>query len=301
MDAAAEFDLLRQLIADSKNRETAERLSHWFEGKSTARQDAALALLNRINTLQEDINRGVIGQEAAQLENNRITQALLDLARQLEQTGPLKSAVPGKPKLSWWIIGAAAIVLVVIALVFINNKGVQPPSSFDLTVHLHGPGGESDIIREGKVKILLGDYHLPAQDIAADGRVLFEKIPGDYFEKDVSLVPLEMRYKVVGQSAQTPKESQSISFELQRLPDTTLVRGIVFLPGKEPKPAVGARLDFNLGKAAGVADSQGHFEVPVPEAGGATVKLMITYNGKQRYNREVTLSKDVPLQITLNP
>lgn len=301
MDTAAEFDLLRQLIADSKNREAAERLSHWFEGKSTARQDAALALLNRVNTLQEDINRGVIGQEAAQLENNRITQALLDLARQLEQTGPLKSVKSTKPGLPRWIIGAGIVLLAILTFIIFYKKKDHVPASFDLTVHLHGPGGESDLIRGGKVKILLGDYHLPAQDIGADGKAVFEKIPGEYFTQQVSLAPLEMRYKVMGQTAQTPQESQSISFELQPLPDTTVVRGIVFLPGKESQPAAGAQLDFNLGKAQGVADNQGHFEVPVPEAGGATVKLMITYNGKQRYNRDVTISKDIPLQITLNP
>lgn len=299
MDSAAEFKLIRQLIADNQNREAAERLSRWFEGKSADRQDAAFALLNRIAALNDNVLRGLTSQADATLENNRITQALLDLAKQLDETTPIRT-VSNRLSTKWLIAAAAVILAVALFWVFNKSGNVSAPSTFDLTVNLHGPGGESDLIRQGKIKLVLGDYHLPLKDINSDGQAIFDKIAGEYFDKTVHLIPIGMRYQVVAQSAQTPAESRSITFSLKPLPDTTLARGIVFLSGSGNKPAAGARLDFNLGQAQGITSENGHFQVPVPVAAGATVKLMIDYQGKNRYNRDITLSADVPLQITLN-
>lgn len=70
MDAATESGIIRQLIADNRNREAAQRLHAWFEGRSAGRQDAALGLLNRITALEAGLMRGLIGQADADLERN---------------------------------------------------------------------------------------------------------------------------------------------------------------------------------------------------------------------------------------
>ena len=298
MDSKTEVGAIRQLIADNQNRQAAERLYQWFEGKSAGRQDAALGLLNRVTALNDNVLRGLISQADADLERNRITNSLLELVKQLDDTGPLPAA--GKP----FPVKVSIAVVVVLAAIVLGWLGLRkgpapPPSAFDLTVNLHGPGGESDIIRQGRVKLVLGDYNLPPRDVNSDGQAFFDKIPGEFFDKPVKLVPLEMRYSVTPQSVRTPAESRSITFQLTPLPDTTVVRGIVFLPGPGDKPASGARLDFNAGQAEAAADEKGQFHVPVPGLPGAKVKLMIEYKGQNRYNRDVTLPSGELLQITL--
>ncbi len=300
MDATAETRHIRQLIADNQNRAAAERLLAWFESRSPERQDAALGLLNRIAALESSMLRGLIGQADAELERNRITQALLDLSGQLNATGPVRSSTGRPLPRVWWLSAAAALLAVILFWVFSRSSGPTPPASFDLTVHLHGPGGESDVIREGKVKLVLGDHHLPPRDLDSEGRAVFDKIPGEFFDRPVHLIPVALHYQVAGQSARSAAESRSITFQMQPLPDTTLARGVVFLPGADSRPAKGARLDFNLGQARGTTDENGFFNIPVPVAAGTTVKLLIEHEGRSRYNRDVTLSAGTPLQITLN-
>ena len=53
MTAEQTSTTLRQLIADNQNKAAAELFYQWFEGKSASRQDAALALLNRIKALDK--------------------------------------------------------------------------------------------------------------------------------------------------------------------------------------------------------------------------------------------------------
>jgi hypothetical protein len=221
MDSATEATLLRQLIANNQNREAAERLHRWFEGKSADRYDAAIGLLNRITALNDNVLRGLIGPADANLENNRITHALLDLTKQLDETAPLKIA--NRTFATKWLLSATA-VLIALALFWIFSR----------------------------------------------------------------------------KNEQQADSSPLISVPLKPVPDTTLVRGVVYLPGTGNKPAQGARLDFNIGQAQAITDEKGQFKVPVPAAAGATVKLMIEYKEKNRYNRDITISKEIPLQITLN-
>ena len=298
MDAKKEAELIRQYIADNRNKEAAERLCQWFDGKSTGRQDAALGLLNRVSSLNDNILRGLVSQADADLERNRITQALLDLTKQLDDTDPLPSGA-GRFSIKTIAVAAAVFLAAVIGWIWFH-KAPAPPPSFDLTVNLHGPGGESDVIRQGKVKLLLGDHFLSPKEINGEGQVFFDKIPGEYYDQPVKLIPLEMRHKVVSQTARSASESRSISFGLVPVPDTTPVRGIVFLPGPGNKPAAEAHLSFNVGQALATTDEKGQFLVPVPVATGTTVNLMIDYKGQNRYNREITISSNKELLLTLN-
>lgn len=224
MDAAAEYKLLCQLIADNRNREAAERLNAWFDGKSAGRQEAAVGLLNRIAALQENVLRGVISQADANLENNRITQALLDLAKQLDETADPAAALRGRGN-RWLLLVAGAVVVLIAGWIWASgNKGPRTP---------------------------------PAS----------------------------------GAATETTRAAA----------DTTVVRGIVYLPGAGNRPAAGAHLDFDVGRARCVTDESGHFQVPVPAAEGAIVKLLIDYEGRNRYNRNYTVSGKEPLLTTLNP
>lgn len=295
MDSA----LIRQLIADNQNKAAAERLYEWFEGKSADRQDAALALLNRITALEHNVLGGLIAQADADLERNRITKALLELSKQLDETGALPEVSP--PMSKAWIFGVLAIG--VAGMLYLSlYKGGAParPAEFDVTVQLHGPGGASEPITAGKIILTLGDYNLPPKDINSNGQVIFDEIPGKYFDQPVRVAPIGMRYKVLSQTAQTARESQSITFTLAPLPDTTIVRGIVFLPGAGNKPAVGAELDFDAGRGQGVTDEKGRFQVAVPAAAGKSINLRIDYMKQNRYNRNVTISSTELLPITLN-
>ncbi len=299
MNSEQEAALLRQFIADNQNKSAAERLYQWFEGKNAERQDAALALLNRINALDSNVLGGLMSQADVDLERNRITKALLELSKQLNETGAMPDASP-PPMSKTWIFGVLAIVVAGMVYLAFSQDGTSVNAAFDLTVNLHGPGGESDIIPAGKIKLVLGAHNLPPEDINSNGRVVFDQIPAEYWEQPVRVVPVGMRYKVLSQSAQTAKESRSITVALVPLPDTTLVRGTVFLLGAGNKPAAGAEMDFDNGRGIGTTDEKGHFQVAVPVASGTTVKVMIQYQGKNGYNRGATVSNTSPLELTLN-
>ncbi len=295
MSSQNEATLIRQLIADNQNKAAAERLYQWFEGKSAGRQDASLALLNRIASLDSNVLGGLVSQADAELERNRITKALLELSKQLDETGTFSEASP--PISKAWIFGVLAIAIA--GMLYLGlYKG---PSEFDVTLQLQGPGGASDRITAGKIILTLGDYPLPPKDINSNGQVIFDEIPGKYFDQPVRVAPLGIRYKVLSQTAQTAQESPHITFTLAPLPDTTLVRGIVFLSGAGNKPAVGAELDFDAGRGLGVTDEKGRFQVAVPAAAGKSINLRIDYKGQNRHNRSVTISATELLPITLNP
>jgi len=293
--------LIRQLIADNQNKAAAERLYAWFEGKSDSRQDAALALLNRIKALDSSVLGGLISQADADLERNRITKALLELSKQLDDTGEMPEAAA--PTSKAWIFGVVAILLAGMLYLALDKRGNKTavPDTFNVNVHVHGPGGESDLITGGKIKLLLGAYHSPVQDINSSGQAIFDEIPGKYLHESVQAVPLEMRYKVVGQSAGTALENRNITFTLAPIPDTTVVRGVVYLPGAGNKPAAGAELDVNGGLATGKTDEKGRFQLAVPLAVGKTTRLKIDYLGKNRYNRDLTISASNLFELTLNP
>jgi DNA-binding transcriptional regulator YbjK len=302
MNSEQESAILRQLIADNQNKAAAERLSQWFADKSESRQDAALALLSRIQSLDSSVLGGLISQADADLERNRITKALLELSKQLDDTGEIAGA-PAPPGSKAWIFGVLAIVVAGMLYLALDKSGSKSaaPDTFSLNVHVHGPGGEPDLITSGKIKLLLGAYHSPVQDINSSGQAIFDEIPGKYLAEPVQAVPLEMRYKVTGQSARTAQESRNITFTLAPIPDTTVVRGVVYLPGAGNKPAAGAELDFNGGQATAVTDEKGRFQMAVPMATGKTAKLMIDYQHKNRYNRDLTVSASTLFQLTLNP
>ena len=301
MSSQNEMTLLRQLIADNRNKEAAERLYQWFEGKSAGRQDAALALLNRISALDSNVLGGLVSQADAELERNRITKALLELTKQLDETGEAEPEKPAESKA--WMYGVLAILVAGMIYLSFDKRKSQPPAPdvFKVKVALNGPGGPSEVINTGKIKLLVGAYVSAPQDINSNGEAICDDIPGKYFSDTVQVVPLNMRYKVVSQSAFTAAQSQNIRFTLAPIPDTTVVRGIVYLPGPGNKPAAGATLDFGIGKGSGTTDEKGRFQIPVLAAASTTITLRIDYKGKNRYDRQVTVSANTELPITLNP
>lgn len=301
MTSEQALSTLRQLIADNQNKAAAELLFQWFEGKSASRQDTALALLNRIKALDSQVLGGLIAQADADLERNRITKALLELGKQLDETGETEEPAPTSGSKAW-IYGVLVIVLAGMVYLAFDKRGAPaaPPESFNVQVQVHGPAGESDLITSGKIKLLLGAYHTPIQDINSNGQAVFSEIPGKYLAEPLQLVPMD-RYKVTAQSARSAQESRNLTFTLTPIPDTTLIRGMVYLPGAGNKPAAGATLDFNGGQATAVTDEKGRFQMAVPMAAGKTAPLMIDYQGKNRYHRDLTLSTSTLFQLTLNP
>lgn len=300
MESENEAALLRQLIADNQNKEAAERLYHWFQGKNEARQDAALALLNRINALHTNVLGGLVAQADADLERNRITKALLELSKQLDEQGEHPEA--DAPMSKTWIFGVLAIAFAgIIYLNFYKGGRATVPPAFDMTVNVYGPGGESDAITSGKIKMALGAYVLPPQDINSNGQAIFPEIPGPYWDDTIRIIPVGMRYRAGTPSARTAQESRKISVQLAPLPDTTLLRGMVYLSGAGDQPAVGAELDFDLGKSKTRTNENGQFELAAPLAAGKTINLTIRYQGRERFNKEVTISAAQPYKLTLNP
>lgn len=188
------------------------------------------------------------------------------------------------------------IVAVVVAIGIILRYLSDTQREFPLTIYIHGQDGPSDILDYGKVRVRLGQYRLPTKEVGANGEVSFEAIPLKYLHDTIQLELLSRPYTVLHQSAHTPDESKRITFEVA--PTHIQVRGTVYDNGVR---VPGAILDVDSGLAVDTTNTQGNFELMIPKGEGEEASISISYQGKERFRRNVTLSAHTPLQLTLDP
>lgn len=89
-----DLERLHKLIEDDRLAEATGLLLATLQGTSLEKE--ARALRSRINDLERQVRQGLLGQEQAQIEKNRLRAAILDLA---EDTGTPKDGLPKKPAL----------------------------------------------------------------------------------------------------------------------------------------------------------------------------------------------------------
>ncbi len=170
------------------------------------------------------------------------------------------------------------------------------PGEFPLTIYIHGPAGVSDILDYGEVSVRLGQYRLAKEEVDDRGQVHFEGIPTTYLNDSVQLELLSRPYTILEQSAYTPQESKRITFVVQ--PTHLQLRGTVLNQGQR---IAGAIVDFDSGTALDTTDSRGNFHLTLPKGEGDFADVSITYQGKERFRRRVTLSEKQLLTLTLDP
>ncbi|MCB0626923.1 MAG: hypothetical protein KDC43_24160, partial [Saprospiraceae bacterium] len=73
-----DLERLHKLIEDDRLAEATGLLLATLQGTSLEKE--ARALRSRINDLERQVRQGLLGQEQAQIEKNRLRAAILDLA-----------------------------------------------------------------------------------------------------------------------------------------------------------------------------------------------------------------------------
>ena len=99
-----DLERLHKLIEDDRLAEATGLLLATLQGTSLEKE--ARALRSRINDLERQVRQGLLGQEQAQIEKNRLRAAILDLA---EDTGTPKDGLPKKSR-RWWLLAGILLL-----------------------------------------------------------------------------------------------------------------------------------------------------------------------------------------------
>lgn len=150
------------------------------------------------------------------------------------------------------VVGAA---LVVIGGFFVP----APPSTFPLTVYVHGKGGPQDMVlrSSGYVILDLGPDRR-REPVGANGQAFFPAIPTKFRGQDVSLSLDGADYEAIDPGQRRRLEGTSLYLPVQRTQGSISGR----VQDENGKPVPGAVV-----KTAGLStttDSDGHFEFTIP-------------------------------------
>jgi hypothetical protein len=295
---------IRQAIADSRLPEALALLTAAWQGQEERLQNLILHLQERYTFLQNEMARGVISQADAELERAKITDGLLFLTNRLtnaqaEAPRHLQTILetPAKSKNRWMLYALTALILLVGSYFVMQLWSKPQPTAFDLKIRLQQPNNQP--ITTGKVELRIGERVFQARTVEADGRVIFENIPAALQHDSIHLIPLEMPFKIIKQSATTfvQSENGNISLILEPVVEWTNWRGTVF--DKNGEVLTNIKLDIESGLASGTTDAQGNFRIRVPKATGETVQVILYTGQKQLYSRSFTLTESAPTQITI--
>jgi len=188
--------------------------------------------------------------------------------------------------------GPAVLFLIVILLGLYANRA----KDFSLTVRVHGPGGPSDVIREGSLTAYLGNVQRTSQ-IGDDGEVILNGVPSALIGEKIRLLPSVPGYESTSSDSVIVPESHVIDLALSRRNFSTTVRGTVV--DDLGNPIGEAALDFNSGMVTVVTDPLGNFSAALPLAPGTVIPLIVRRSGFMSYDYPVTVTETPPLRITL--
>ncbi len=292
-----------QLIASDQLSQAAEGLVGYWKGKNEPLAALSLAQLRRLRSLQTQQTKGTVSDNDAFVERAKITDALLSICAQVDSAKPtvpeelreqVQSGHPGNRR---WLIPLLAILVVAAGIfVFKPFSGEPESEAFSLSLGFHESGNAGKIIREGKVKVMLGDRDLGEKTIDPEGKVHFYNIPGDAGSDSIRIITVEMPFRVARQSAWMPEQSRNITVELEPVQQTIRWRGKVINAKQEP--VENALVDVESGLASGKTDGSGNFEIQVPKREQVQVTVMV--DGRMVRNASFVLSETVPVTIVLN-
>ena len=188
--------------------------------------------------------------------------------------------------------GPAVLFIIIVAGGLFANQS----TAFPLTVRVHGPGGPSDVIREGTVTVYLDDVGRDGQ-IDARGAVTFPGVPSAFDGEPVSVVADVPGFVLPADTPFVIPESHVITLRLVPREYATPVRGSVRDSAGQAVP--GATVSFDNGAHSAVSDDQGNFSVVLPVAPGSVVSLVVSNSGRIVFEENVTVSEQPPLRIVI--
>lgn len=302
MDSAAVHREVIALIGKDELQKAAELLAAYWEVKHQELYEASLAQTRRLHTLGQKRIKGIVSEEQANLEHARITDALLAISHQLSTDSPkMPDGFPEEPTevRPWgkyaWPTTLAVIAVIASVIWMLNNKGGGSP--FMLTLNLQSLEN-AEPITGGKVKVVLGDYHLAPKDLNSDGQVIFDNIPAAYLDDTLRVVPIDLAYVVKSQSVDLPLQSRQVTVNMVPRPDTTIWKGTVI--DRDRRGIPGARIDINSGTAIEVSDTDGNFSIPIPLPANSRVQVQVRINGELWYDKLNVISETVSATIPIS-
>lgn len=303
MDPTVAKEKFHQLIAGDQLNEAAEGLAEYWKENNEPLAALSLAQLRRLKTLQTQQTKGTVSDNDAFVERAKITDALLSICTQIDAAKP---TVPdafweaSRPESSLnnklWIALVGLALVIAGIFVFRSFSGESQPGAFDLTLGFHETGDPGKMIREGKVKVLLGDRDLGEKPIDPEGKVHFYHIPGEAGSDSIQVIPVEMPFRVARQSAWAPEQNHNITVEMTPVQQIIRWRGKV-INGKL-EPVENAVVDVESGLASGKTDKSGNFEIEAPKREQVQVTVMV--DGRMVRNARYVLSETVPVTIVLD-
>ena len=192
--------------------------------------------------------------------------------------------------------------IVIFALV-VGGGFIMPnfnkPAQFDVKMHMVDENNEvMQSLNEGAVTLYFGK-NSDKKDIH-DGEVMFQDIPESYNNKQVKFdIQLKDKsYKLADSNVLfISKNVDFVEVKLIRNKETlnTLVRGsIINEKGVKVKHAF---INFQSGLATCYTNENGDFSLNVPYPPGTKVNLEVVVNDVRKFNEDVTLSSNTPINL----
>ena len=187
--------------------------------------------------------------------------------------------------------------VVVLCLVILAGMKANTAETFALTVRVHGPGGASDVVREGRVTADLGGVRRTAV-IGSEGEVVFGEVPADLDGTAVRIfATVPGLTSDSGAKPVTIPGSHVIELGLVSQSYRTVMRGTV----RDERGLVVPRatIDVGAGGATTLTDSAGNFSVAVGTPPGTVVPLSVSLQGRVLFDNTVTVAQEPALRIVV--
>jgi hypothetical protein len=199
----------------------------------------------------------------------------------------------GKLKLA----GPVVIFALVVGGGFIMPN-LDKEDQFNLKFRIVSNDMATHLFNEGKFILYIGQE--PKTANIHDGEASFYNIPESYSNKSVKILPVIDKFQLAGSDeVLISKKDSYIDIEVVRTKESlvTVIRGSII--NSENAPVKNAFVNFESGLATGYTDQNGDFSFAVPKPSGEKVNLKVLVDGSTKFNEQITLSSDIPLNIKL--
>lgn len=214
-------------------------------------------------------------------------------------TGALQSSADyegnvyhGKLKLS----GAVVVFLVILGAGY-KFRPLPKNEPFDLTIYAYGEKGRSQPLKNGIIRVQVGN-ETKSSAIDTNGRAVINNINPDYLGKKITLMSSVPDYHINAGDTQivVPQKSLPVIY-LPLVPDndSLLVKGNVFTKNK--KIVKNLVLDFADFSKKTITDSDGNFSLYLPLKAGDKTSLLIKNNDRIIFNHDIIIDDFLNIQV----
>jgi hypothetical protein len=179
--------------------------------------------------------------------------------------------------------------VVVFVMVVLGGLILPKASRVQAVVHVYGPGGSDDVIRQGTVRLMLGQAIL-VQPIDQNGAAYFPDLSSEFLGTPIEVSAQVEGYRTRTSQSRTLPPNGVIRLDLDKVPVvqfSTTASGTVL--GEDRRPLAGVVINLQNGLVTTTTDDLGNFRLQVPLAERERVRLMALKGGKLGYDEFVLL------------